>query len=243
MMDDQVSRNFDLNIEKVLDGWENCHAIREVIANALDEQALTRTGDVQISRSPESVWHIRDFGRGLKYEHLTQNENEEKLKNPGTVIGKFGVGLKDALATFNRHNVKLCIRSRYGEITLDQIPKSGFADVITLHAVVHPAQDSAMLGTDVIMRGVTDEDMAQAKTFFLKFSDEPVLDDTPYGQILQRNSARNARIYITGILVAEEVSVVSRPYCQDRHLRWSNLKCPRKNTWTLEIKRDRSEVW
>ena len=31
-------------------------------------------------------------GRGLKYEHLTQNENQEKLKNPTKVIGKFGVG-------------------------------------------------------------------------------------------------------------------------------------------------------
>jgi len=204
MIDNPESRNFDLNIEKVLEGWDTCHAVREVIANALDEQALTQTAEVQISRGPDGAWHIRDFGRGLRYEHLTQNENEEKLKNPGTVIGKFGVGLKDALATFNRHNVTIRICSRWGEITLGQIPKSGFTDVITLHAVVHPAQDSAMLGTDVILRGVSDEDIARAKSFFLKFSDEPVLDDTPYGQILQRNPARNARIYVTGMLVAEE---------------------------------------
>ncbi|MFC5864408.1 ATP-binding protein [Acidicapsa dinghuensis] len=204
MIDDFESRNFDLNIEKVLEGWETCHAIREVIANALDEQALTRTAEVEISRNTDGAWHIRDFGRGLRYEHLTQNENEEKLKNPGTVIGKFGVGLKDALATFNRHNVTIRIRSRWGEITLDQIPKSGFADVITLHAVVHPAQDSVMLGTEVILRGLSDEDISKAKSFFLKFSDEPVLDHTPYGQILQRNPARNARIYVTGMLVAEE---------------------------------------
>ncbi len=204
MTDNPGGRNFDLNIEKVLEGWDTCHAVREVIANALDEQALTQTAEVQISRGPDGAWHFRDFGRGLRYEHLTQNENEEKLKNPGTVIGKFGVGLKDALATFNRHNVTIRIRSRWGEITLGQIPKSGFTDVITLHAVVHPAQDSAMLGTDVILRGVSDEDIARAKSFFLKFSDEPVLDDTPYGQILQRNPARNARIYVTGMLVAEE---------------------------------------
>jgi hypothetical protein len=36
-------RNFDLNIEKILEGWQVCHAIRELIANALDEQALTGT--------------------------------------------------------------------------------------------------------------------------------------------------------------------------------------------------------
>jgi hypothetical protein len=33
-------RNFDLNIEKILEGWKAKHAIREVIANALDEQVL-----------------------------------------------------------------------------------------------------------------------------------------------------------------------------------------------------------
>ncbi len=204
MIDDPEGRNFDLNIEKVLEGWEACHAIREVIANALDEQALTQTADVQISRTPDGAWHIRDFGRGLKYEHLTQNENEEKLKNPSKVVGKFGVGLKDALATFSRRDVDIRIRSRYGDITLGQIPKSGFTDVVTLHAIVHPAQDSSMLGTDVILRGITDDEIAKAKGFFLKFSGESVLDDTPYGQILQRNPVRNARIYITGMLVAEE---------------------------------------
>lgn len=198
------TRNFDLNIEKVLEGWEVSHAVREVIANALDEEALTQTADVQIVRTPDGAWHIRDFGRGLKYEHLTQNENEEKLKNPTKVIGKFGVGLKDALATFSRHNVYVCICSRYGDITLGQIAKSGFQDVITLHAIIHPPQDSSMLGTEVILRGVSDDEMAKAKDFFLKFSGEPALSDTPYGQILQRNPGRNARIYITGILVAEE---------------------------------------
>lgn len=47
-------------------------------------------------------WHIIDFGRGLNYHHLTQNENDEKL-NSNQLIGRFGVGLKDALATLYRH--------------------------------------------------------------------------------------------------------------------------------------------
>jgi hypothetical protein len=56
----------------------------------------------------------------------------------------------------------------------------------------------------VVLRGASASDIADAKNFFLKFSDEPVLDETPYGQILKRNPGRNARIYITGMLVAEE---------------------------------------
>ena len=31
------SRNFDLNIEKILEGWEAKRALRELIASALDE--------------------------------------------------------------------------------------------------------------------------------------------------------------------------------------------------------------
>jgi hypothetical protein len=76
-------RNFDSNIEKILEGWEVRHAIREVIANALDEQVLAKTQDITIKADSTGNWHIRDLGRGIRYENLTQNENPEKLKNAG----------------------------------------------------------------------------------------------------------------------------------------------------------------
>ena len=103
-------KKFDLNIEKILENWETFHAIRELIANALDEQLLTNTKEVEILKQGNS-WIIRDFGRGLKYTHLTQNENQEKLSNPN-VIGKFGIGLKDALATFDRKGIKVTANSK-----------------------------------------------------------------------------------------------------------------------------------
>lgn len=67
-------KKFDLNIEKILENWEMHHAIREIIANALDEQLLTKTKEVEITKR-DSAWIVRDFGRGLKHTHLTQNEN------------------------------------------------------------------------------------------------------------------------------------------------------------------------
>ena len=36
-------RLFDLNIKKILEAWDNSHAVRELIANALDEQTLSGT--------------------------------------------------------------------------------------------------------------------------------------------------------------------------------------------------------
>lgn len=195
-------KRFDLNIEKVLDDWEVYHAIREVIANALDEQILTKTKDIQIFQDSEKCWHIRDFGRGLRYEHLTQKENEEKLRHP-SLIGKFGVGLKDALATFDRRKVKVVIKSKFSDVTLDKSEKHDFKDIVTLHACISDPSDPTMIGTDFLIEGCPATEIDKAKALFLKFSGENIFEKTQYGDVLSRNS-RSARIYINGVRVAEE---------------------------------------
>ncbi|MCX6817296.1 MAG: ATP-binding protein [Candidatus Aenigmarchaeota archaeon] len=196
-------KKFDLNIEKVLEDWEVFHALREVIANAIDEQLLTKTKEIQILKDKHNKWHIRDFGRGLKYEHLTQNECEEKLKHPELVIGKFGVGLKDALATFERRKIKVIIKSRHDDITLGMSSKHGFEDMLTLHAFISEPSDKNLIGTEFIFEGVKDKDIELAKEFFLKFSEETLLEDTPLGQVLRKGKSK-AKIFINGLRVAEE---------------------------------------
>lgn len=195
-------KKFDLNIEKILEDWEVYHAIREVIANAMDERVLTQAKDIEIFKDRESKWHIRDYGSGLKYEHLTQKENNEKLKNPD-VIGKFGIGLKDALATFDRNGVKVFIKSKYGDITLGKSEKHGFEDIITLHAYISLPSDSTFIGTEFILDGVKENDVEKAKDLFLKFSGERIIEVTKYGEVLEKKE-NAGRIYINGIKVAEE---------------------------------------
>ncbi len=170
-------KKFDLNIEKVLEDWEVYHAIRELIANALDEQALTNTKNIEIYRDQNSRWIVRDFGRGLKYENLTQNENEEKLKHPH-LIGKFGVGLKSALGTFDRKGIKIQARSKYVDISFGMSKKHEFEDVITLHAYVSPAIEPDFVGTEFILEGCAGNDIDKAKNLFFKFSGEKILDTT-----------------------------------------------------------------
>ncbi|MFA4819955.1 MAG: ATP-binding protein [Candidatus Aenigmatarchaeota archaeon] len=194
---------FDLNIEKILENWEVSFAVREIIANAIDEQILTDTQNISIAKDKQKRWHIRDYGRGLRYQHLTQKENEEKLKSTKPIIGKFGIGLKDALATFYRHKIKILIKSKYGDITLEMSSKSGFADIKTLHAAVSDPSDKNLVGTEVILDGTTDSDIDKAKDFFLIFSDETLLEKTKFGEVLKRGK-ENSRIYINGLKVAEE---------------------------------------
>ena len=197
----QTEKTFDLNIEKTLENWEVCHAIREIIANALDEQTITGTEDICIKKV-NGQWHIIDYGRGLSYKHLTQNENDEKLQND-KLIGKFGFGLKDALATLHRHNIGVEISSKHGFITLTKAVKAGFDDIVTLQAKIFSPKDATMTGTDFCLIGCSDEDMEKAKSMFLAFSGAMLLEKTEYGDILEKQGDI-ADIYINGIKVATE---------------------------------------
>ncbi|HKZ87119.1 MAG TPA: ATP-binding protein [Anaerolineae bacterium] len=197
-----ASRAFDLNIEEVLENWEVEHAIREVIANALDEQILSRTAEIEITKGRQGDWHILDFGRGLRIEHFTLNENQEKLNAPSGVVGKFGVGLKDALATFHRRNIGVLVRSPHGTYRLKQEHKYGFDNIVTLHVEFDDTPND-MRGTEFVLNGVTDADMTKAKSLFLKFSGEEILESNAYGQILRRRGD-TARVYILGVFASEE---------------------------------------
>lgn len=185
----------------MLEAWEVSHAIREVVSNALDEQFLSNTADIEIAKEG-GAWRVRDFGRGLRIEHFTLNENEEKLGAGRGVIGKFGVGLKDALATFHRRGVDVTIRSRWGTFTTVESEKHAFEGISTLH-ISYDDTPLDMQGTEFVLAGATDEAMREAQSMFLRFSNEATLETTRYGDILRRRP-ETARVYISGVLASEE---------------------------------------
>jgi hypothetical protein len=74
--------------------------------------------------------------------------------------------------------------------------------IVTLHAVISSPTEPEMIGTKVILEGCTEDDIEKAKSLFLKFSGEKVLEKTQYGEILKKESV--SKIYINGIKVAEE---------------------------------------
>jgi len=59
------------------------------------------------------------------------------------------------------------------------------------------------VGTEVVLIGVKDEDIAKAKDFFLKYSGDEVLEQTKYGAVLRTRGSKS-RIYVNGLCVAEE---------------------------------------
>lgn len=194
---------FDLNMEEVLESWSPDDAVRELIANSFDESYLTNTKEPEIYKDKNGDWHICDYGRGLRYDHLTQSENKEKLKNPDKVIGKFGVGLKDALATLHRHNIDVIINSTHNTFTVEESPKHGFEEIDTLHVNIEkPIEEKT--GTDIILKNINDEYIDSAKDNFLYFSDYKKLESTRYGDIYKIPRNEKSEIYITGLKVAKE---------------------------------------
>lgn len=199
-----MTEYFDLNIEEVLEHWPVEFAVREIIANALDEAAITGTTEPLISPNDDGSWFIRDSGRGLRHEHLTQKEDAEKREH-GETIGQFGMGLKDALAVFDRRGVSVDIRTATADITTARRGKAGFSDIQTLHAAVADSSDPGFIGTEVRLDGVTTEQIEAAKGLFLRYSEDRQLESTQYGQVLAKRAHNSpGRIYVRGILVATE---------------------------------------
>ena len=111
--------------------------------------------------------------------------------------------MKDAFATFDRKDIKILVKSKHGEITLDRTQKHEFDDLVTLHACISPSSEPDLVGTDFVLEGLTDKDVDKAKDLFLKFSGDKVLETTRYGQVLKKKQ-NTGRIYINGVRVAEE---------------------------------------
>lgn len=108
------------------------------------------------------------------------------------------------MATLHRNGVGVEIQSAYGSISLREIAKHDFDDVVTLHAVVRPADDPTLRGTKIVLRDLPDIEMVKAKAFFLRFSDEEVLECTRIGDVIRKKDGKPARVYVAGLLVAEE---------------------------------------
>src|SRR5260370_27786893 len=119
-------------MEGGLERWDIAEGLRELIANALDEEALTGTAEPEIAEMETGKWRIRDSGRGIRYEHFTQKEDPEKLRKRHLVIGKFGFGLKDAIAALDRRGARIHMSSRHAEIGIERLPKHGFDDIRTV---------------------------------------------------------------------------------------------------------------
>lgn len=191
---------FDLNIRGYLKDWDIFHAVRELISNAMDESVISGTDKPIIKKIGDKSWQIIDFGRGINPSSLVISENTEKVK-PG-VIGKFGIGLKDAINVFQNNNIKLTLQSKFGLIEFELMKKHGFED-LTIHAKITPCE--MMIGTVATLANISDDDINKARELFLIYSPRKRIYCGKFGEIYERlNSDKFAGIYINGLQISHE---------------------------------------
>ena len=81
--------------------------------------------------------------------------------------------------------------------------KSGFDDLVTLHAYISEPTNPYMSGTEFHLSNISDYDIEEGKKLFLKFNNETVIETTRLGSVLKK-SGTQGKIYINGVLVAVE---------------------------------------
>ena len=190
---------YDLNIKKILREWTIADALREIISNAIDESKISKTKEPVIKKE-NGKWTITDFGRGIKISNFSQDENKEKLGTEN-MIGKFGVGLKDAIAVLSRFEIKFTIITKSFKAYPKLKNKEGFNEE-TIHIAIEENANPLLEGTQFVFENIKDEDIAKAKNNFLIFTNSTILFENEFGQIIQKEG--NANIYVSGVKISQD---------------------------------------
>jgi hypothetical protein len=200
-----TTSNLDLNTNNILQNWDVKKAIKELLANAIDESVETKTS-LPLLEFKDNILTISDKGRGLNTKHFTQSINNVKANNPN-YIGKFGIGLKDCLAVLYREEKPITIESKYLYVRGMTMRRKTDSKDKTLHVIVEKARDEDFIGTIITVEGVTSSEYRDLKRHFPQFffSDQKHLIKTEYGLIYAKKSSKHkAIIFINGIRVNEE---------------------------------------
>lgn len=200
-MDRQLVDSIDLNIGKnYLNDWDVYYAIREIIANALDEK---KSEKIEIAEKAEDEYIIRDFGSGLKIENFIIMGSDKATKN--NVIGKFGVGLKDALSVLSNNGIEVEIMTAKYIFELNMQEKSRITRIKTLHVQAYQNDEKDFKGTKFTLKKCKREHMERAKNQFIIYKDQEVkiIEETHYGDILIKENSV-ADIYINGMKISED---------------------------------------
>lgn len=192
--------NIDLNIgQAYLSEWTVDMAIRELIANAIDE---SENGIIDIEKISEGVWKITNKGSEIKPANFLIKEGE-KNKEKGK-IGKFGIGLKDAIGVLMSRGILVRIFTSEYQYIAEYRKKSKIIDDKCLFINIYN-NTREWLGTEVILENCKDHYIEDAKSHFLIYRDKKMIEKTKYGDVLLENDEnKNGTIYFNGIKIAYE---------------------------------------
>ena len=198
------NNTLDLNIgRRCLDNWHSHHAVRELIANAIDEHTFSKIKKPIEIKSNQRTFEIIDFGRGLRQDHFIVQTNNTKMSNTN-YIGQFGIGLKDSLGVLCRDNISVTIFTKEYKFKPEYKNKLE-TNRDTLHInVTKNTEKNINYGTKIVL-DIDKRSIEKAKNYFLDYSS--VKYDTLYKSykscdaILQYD--KKQIIYVNGMKTCE----------------------------------------
>ena len=169
-----MTKYIDLNVgEKSLDHLPIDFALKELLANSIDEHIANNLdpADVQLSYNKKlKTLSISDFGSGIEEKNFIQRKNNKKSDNK--YIGKYGIGLKDALVIANDKNHKITIETHTNIFTTEYKMKSG-TELITLHVKsVKSINAHIPKGTRITISNIIPETYYTLRKTYIGYYDE-----------------------------------------------------------------------
>ena len=146
-------------------------------------------------------------GRGMRVEHLIQNENDEKKCN-SKLIGRFGIGLKDAISCLNDNGKTITIESKYLYIKqIKKLSKKGFNNIKTCHLGIEKEKDKKFIGTLIQIHDIEPEEYENVVNMFVSLMDLNLICKTNFGNIYKKHDSKDSGfIFIAGVKMIEEKS-------------------------------------
>jgi len=178
--------------------WTIKDAIREVIQNAID----TRT-EVDIVDTG-SYWEIRDKGCGIKLSDFLIGRSSKQ--DDAEAIGQFGEGLKIGCLVLARNGRQIIVKASGKQYRFSfQYDKEWDSQLLTID-IEDCLRATLDKGTSVAIQ-CTIEEMKAARSLFLKFNPQPVIDNLRCNGNKAEILEEPGQIYVNGLHVTEITSL------------------------------------
>lgn len=191
----------DLNVSMDLaPHLEPCDALRELVMNAFD---AVPDGVPMFSAEDSSTVVLQDQGPGLTLKSFTVGGTHGDMK----VVGRFGLGLKDAVAVLMRHQAKVEIISQLGSYDFEV--RMGKLGTETIHVQCGPPTGA---GTRITVSNlqVATRSVEYVKPLFLCWSRHELLHTSgDVDMYLPNDSGKKhcGKLFVNGVAVTAPQSL------------------------------------
>lgn len=163
-------------------------ALSELVMNAIDA-APGKTPKLDVE---DGTVVLEDEGPGLRLASFVVGGTTGENK----VIGRFGLGLKDAIAVLMRNQVKIEIRSKLGGYHFDE--RVGQCGTETIHVCQRKRSGE---GVRVELVGLPEKTVNDVKERFLCFAEPPELHCHENVVVMAPADGQEGRFFVNGVKV------------------------------------------